>query len=413
MPQQDPFAQFVVQAPQDDPFAQFLARDSAPQAPEPSTIDRILADNPALDPRLRATAGLLRFAKANPTEAGAMAGGMLAAPLTGGTSMLPVMAASGLGAAGGAGIGTAIEQLASGEAQDPDAVVGEMVGHGVAGAAYGAIPGLAGGALRLARAGGRGLGVAADLAGMAGVPGANAVGTALRILGRAKPAAAAAPRIPSGGRIVGRGQSFDDVAREALEELRQAPKAASVELPPPAAQPAVSYPRVAPPAATSPAPARIVRATKPTAGRGAPKADAPKATAKAAPAEPAALPEAWKPFVQTAGREAPTAPLGLSDDMPMWSRPAPAENVAREMRGALGAEDAGALMGMSADEVRAAAGGPKRIPAVARLADLDLNYKRLISDPRAGIALSAVPGAELFRRALLGLLSKDGAQQQQ
>lgn len=45
------------------------------------------------------------FVKAHPAEVGAMAGGIAAVPLTGGASLLPAIAAAGLGGAGGAGVG--------------------------------------------------------------------------------------------------------------------------------------------------------------------------------------------------------------------------------------------------------------------------------------------------------------------
>jgi hypothetical protein len=45
------------------------------------------------------------FIQRNPATVGAMVGGVVAAPLTGGASLLPAMAATGLGAAGGAGLG--------------------------------------------------------------------------------------------------------------------------------------------------------------------------------------------------------------------------------------------------------------------------------------------------------------------
>lgn len=47
----------------------------------------------------------LNFVKQHPAETGAMVGGMAAVPLTGGASLLPAMAAAGLGGAGGAGLG--------------------------------------------------------------------------------------------------------------------------------------------------------------------------------------------------------------------------------------------------------------------------------------------------------------------
>lgn len=56
---------------------------------------------------------LLGMAKRNPMATGAMAGGALAAPLTGGMSLLPTMGVLGLASAGGAGIGKTYDALAN------------------------------------------------------------------------------------------------------------------------------------------------------------------------------------------------------------------------------------------------------------------------------------------------------------
>lgn len=108
---------------------------SEPSAPEPGMVDRMLADNPALPGELRAVQGLLRGAKAHPVTAGAMIGGTLTAPLTGGASIPAAMAAAGLGAAGGAGAAIAGRQLATGVPESGMDTAKTMLEQGAAGAA--------------------------------------------------------------------------------------------------------------------------------------------------------------------------------------------------------------------------------------------------------------------------------------
>lgn len=76
----------------------------------------------------------------HPVEAGAIAGGMLAVPLTGGTSLLPAMAAAGLGGAGGAGLGL-ITKAARGDADTPNTSTGVLRTMGEQGALQGAMEG--------------------------------------------------------------------------------------------------------------------------------------------------------------------------------------------------------------------------------------------------------------------------------
>jgi hypothetical protein len=87
-------------------------REAKPEPP--SIVDSTLIDNPALPLPLRAMQGALRIAKRNPVASAAMIGGTLAAIPTGGASFPVAMAASGLGAAGGAGAAIAGRQLATG-----------------------------------------------------------------------------------------------------------------------------------------------------------------------------------------------------------------------------------------------------------------------------------------------------------
>lgn len=126
-----------------------------PSAPQ-GLIDRVLADNPALPPMLRATQSVLRIVKNNPIQAGAIAGGIAAAPVSGGASLLPAAAAAGLGAAGGAGLG-AIANAALGNEQGPQTaggVLGTMAKEGALGATGEGVGRAVGSAAQLA---GRGL----------------------------------------------------------------------------------------------------------------------------------------------------------------------------------------------------------------------------------------------------------------
>lgn len=102
-----------------------------PAAPaQPAQAPGFLDDNAGLPMMARAGLGVLRFVKNNPAQAGAIAGGLAAAPLTGATSLIPAMAASGLGAAGGAGVGLAAQQIATGKPQTAGNVAGTMAKEG-------------------------------------------------------------------------------------------------------------------------------------------------------------------------------------------------------------------------------------------------------------------------------------------
>lgn len=83
-----------------------------------------------------------KTAAEHPVQAGAMLGGLVAAPVTGGTSIPAAMAAAGLGAAGGAGLGSVVEQLQHGPSKPTDVLktmgtegalsaAGEGVGQGL------------------------------------------------------------------------------------------------------------------------------------------------------------------------------------------------------------------------------------------------------------------------------------------
>lgn len=98
-----------------------LAQDEPQPQAEPSMLSRAseLAKNAV--PILKAPqmiGGALRTMAAHPVETGAIAGGMLAVPLTGGASIPAALAAAGLGGAGGAGLG-AIYGAATGNENTP------------------------------------------------------------------------------------------------------------------------------------------------------------------------------------------------------------------------------------------------------------------------------------------------------
>lgn len=82
----------------------------------------------------------VRTIRDHPVEVGAMAGGIAAVPLTGGASMLPAMAAAGLGGAGGAGLGL-ITKAVRGDADTPNTAGGVLGRMGMEGAAQGAMEG--------------------------------------------------------------------------------------------------------------------------------------------------------------------------------------------------------------------------------------------------------------------------------
>lgn len=74
---------------------------------------------------------LMAWMAAHPIETGAMVGGTAAVPLTGGASLLPSMAAAGLGGAGGAGLGAIVGAATGAEGPTtPTGVLGTMAAQG-------------------------------------------------------------------------------------------------------------------------------------------------------------------------------------------------------------------------------------------------------------------------------------------
>jgi hypothetical protein len=128
------------------------SHDAAP--PMPSAIEQTLADNPNDPWQTRAGKFLMRQAKEHPVQAGAMLGGLVAAPMTGGASIPAAMAAAGLGAAGGAGLGSIANAAMGGENGPKTAgdVAKTMATEGALGAAG---EGLGQGAARIASVGGK------------------------------------------------------------------------------------------------------------------------------------------------------------------------------------------------------------------------------------------------------------------
>ena len=120
-------------------------QDATPAAPADDMPG--LAGAPSF---LRAIGRVMKTAYDNPVEALGIAGATAAVPLTGGASLLPSIAAAGLGGAGGAGLGT-IVKAARGDAdtpQTPGAVLGTMAKEGAVQAAGQGTGALAAGAAR-------------------------------------------------------------------------------------------------------------------------------------------------------------------------------------------------------------------------------------------------------------------------
>lgn len=74
------------------------------------------------------------FPARHPVETGALLGGLLTAPMTGGTSIPASLAIAGLGTAGGAGVGIGARQVMSGQPESAGDVVTEMAKQGAIGA---------------------------------------------------------------------------------------------------------------------------------------------------------------------------------------------------------------------------------------------------------------------------------------
>lgn len=109
-------------------------------------VSLVPAEEPGMLSRLGS--GALDLIKNHPAQAGAMLGGLIAVPLTGGASIPAAVAAAGLGGAGGAGLG----MIGGAVAGSPDlpttagGVVKEMAGEG-AGQAAGELIGQGAGAM--------------------------------------------------------------------------------------------------------------------------------------------------------------------------------------------------------------------------------------------------------------------------
>lgn len=80
-----------------------------PDGMAPADIEKALSAAKIPEAPVAEEPGLLQrgweFVKSHPTELGAIAGAIAAVPLTGGASLVPAIAAAGLGGAGGAGLG--------------------------------------------------------------------------------------------------------------------------------------------------------------------------------------------------------------------------------------------------------------------------------------------------------------------
>lgn len=101
-----------------------------------------------------AVMGAGKAALNHPVQSGAMLGGLLAVPLTGGASIPAAMAAAGLGAAGGAGLGSIVNARRGGE-DGPKTAAGVLGTMGAEGAVGALGEGAGQGVSRLLKAGGK------------------------------------------------------------------------------------------------------------------------------------------------------------------------------------------------------------------------------------------------------------------
>jgi hypothetical protein len=101
-----------------------------------------------------AVLGAGKAALNHPVQTGAVLGGIAAAPITGGASIPAGMAAAGLGAAGGAGLGS-ILNAARGGTDGPTTAGGVLKTMGTEGALGAAGEGIGQGAMRILKAGGK------------------------------------------------------------------------------------------------------------------------------------------------------------------------------------------------------------------------------------------------------------------
>lgn len=319
--------------------------ETTPTERQPPSIADRLEQSP-LHPAIR----WMGWAAKNPSQAGAMVGGMATAPFTGGLSIPAAAATAGAGSAVGSAIGIAGRRATS---DTPESLADNLKEVAIQG----------------------GLGALGEGGGRVLQTGLRIAGNALR---GAKPAAA--PSANAGGRLVKqKGPTVEQALSDVLGELRQGPKPSSVSLPPAAAQPAVSYPTGAAPKAK--APVKIAKTTPKT------EKAMPEPAAPAAPQ----LPASWAKLVQP---EAPAPAVAAMDDadlLPMWSRhvrqPGQLDDVAA-LRRQFGAEETGARLGMSADDVRQMTGARKPRPGVIESREMDLDYLRRIHDERGAIDMN-------------------------
>lgn len=109
------------------------ASSSTPEKPGVlSTLGKMLG--PGEIPQFTGLRVAGRLIKEHPAQAGAIAGGLAAVPLTGGASVPAAMAAAGLGAAGGAGVGLTAKQLATGRPESGTDTAKTMATEGALGA---------------------------------------------------------------------------------------------------------------------------------------------------------------------------------------------------------------------------------------------------------------------------------------
>lgn len=303
--------------------------------------------------------------KRNPGTAGAMAAGVALTPFTGGMSLIPAMAAEGGIGAGGAVAGHTVKALATGQMP----AVGDVAADAALQGAFGAGGRLVGEGLKLVGGKLKAMGKVAKAA--PEPPAAPPSTVPLKFTGTGAVPAARVMGAPS------RAQQFSMmVDAPAATQSAAAPTQSAARLVTNAPRPAAAPPNTNVQRAIAEA---LQEAAAPAAAPAAP------AAARATPPLPASWQKLVKPEAPPVAPRASEAPIGLSDDAPFWGRGEAPAGTAGEMRRALGADDAGATLGMSADDVRAAAGGPSHRPMVAELADLDRDYLRQVNNPRGSM----------------------------
>lgn len=366
-------------------------KPQAPAEPSASPVRQAVKDaaSAALMGTLR-TVGMtpeaMNFAKENPSGAGAITAGTLAAPWTGGMSLLPAMATTGVAT----GLGSGAGQLLAGQRPDVSTMATEgALGALTAGTGIVA-PKVIRGTLQAARqAPLRTIEMASHV-----IPQLRPVVTVLRLMQRGAPEAANAAN--AGGRLVKAGatRSAESEMAQALEEVRGAPtsSAQSVTLPPQAELPPGYQPRT-----TVPKP-QFKAAPRPT--------ETPTKTPPAA----APVPTGTRPEASVTPGAAATGPAG--EGLSAYEREAlDAELKARGLRPRISADDAARYQREYGQMIPPGTSQSRQSLHIQDALD-DQRYRFHLDNPASALALMAGGGAA-FRKAVLSLLGNQEATREQ